>query len=220
MNRSLPRLAIVGIASILSWAVGVLLAAMVKTPPLQVADTDCHWPGTRSLPPVARLVKESSSFGVRIRLLRVDTYRYDTHGRLQYWSDGEWGNAIDRPAFVAQRCEVTWVEAGFPFYTVHGGTVSATSYCVGLPTTTGVVYPPVSIHSMSGAASRLIPFRPAWLGLPLNVGLCAFAISLWIAMRRALRKIRRQCTACAYPIGTSPVCTECGSLLRALGEVA
>ena len=44
-----------------------------------------------------------------------------------------------------------------------------------------------------------------------------YAGVLWVlfcgpfALRRMIRRRRGQCPACAYPIGQSPVCTECGA---------
>jgi hypothetical protein len=51
---------------------------------------------------------------------------------------------------------------------------------------------------------------------PLLSGSLAFAvfvlpIALAILIRRAWRRHGRQCLRCGYPIGTSPVCTECGA---------
>jgi hypothetical protein len=34
------------------------------------------------------------------------------------------------------------------------------------------------------------------------------------AWRRSLRVKRGLCPACAYPVGVSPVCTECGGCVR------
>jgi len=46
-----------------------------------------------------------------------------------------------------------------------------------------------------------------------------YALLLWLllftpfAARRALRRKRRLCEKCAYPVGVSPVCTECGAVI-------
>jgi hypothetical protein len=55
---------------------------------------------------------------------------------------------------------------------------------------------------------------PAWPGFAPNT--IFYAAILWVlffapgAVRRNIRRRRGLCPACAYPIGTSPVCTECG----------
>ena len=61
---------------------------------------------------------------------------------------------------------------------------------------------------------RLIPLKPLWPGFAINT--VFYAAVLWLLLicpgrlRRFLRLRRGLCPACAYPIGTSDVCTECG----------
>lgn len=65
--------------------------------------------------------------------------------------------------------------------------------------------------------TRELPLTPLWTGFTLNTLIYAFVI--WVLMggprrlRLFVRRHRHQCPACAYPIGTSPVCTECGTPL-------
>jgi len=62
---------------------------------------------------------------------------------------------------------------------------------------------------------RFLPFAPLWPGFAINT--LFYAGVLWMlfcgpfALRRMIRRRRGQCPACAYPIGQSPVCTECGA---------
>ena len=55
---------------------------------------------------------------------------------------------------------------------------------------------------------------PIWPGFPINT--IFYATILWLvflglfALRRVLRRRRGLCPACAYPMGESPLCTECG----------
>jgi hypothetical protein len=59
-----------------------------------------------------------------------------------------------------------------------------------------------------------VPFLPIWPGFAINT--IFYAAILWVlffapgTIRRTIRRRRGLCPACAYPIGTSPVCTECG----------
>ena len=59
---------------------------------------------------------------------------------------------------------------------------------------------------------------PIWPGFITNT--LFYALLLWLllfapfAARRVLRRKRRLCEKCAYPVGTSPVCTECGAAVR------
>ncbi len=55
---------------------------------------------------------------------------------------------------------------------------------------------------------------PAWLGFAVHT--LFYAALLWLpiyglfALRRFIRRRRGRCPACAYPMGDSNVCTECG----------
>ena len=62
-----------------------------------------------------------------------------------------------------------------------------------------------------------IPLRPLWPGFAINT--LFYATLLWLlipgpfALRRFLRVRRGLCPKCAYPMGESGVCTECGKPL-------
>ena len=64
---------------------------------------------------------------------------------------------------------------------------------------------------------RLLPFRPLLGGFAINT--IFYAAALWLlipgpfALRRFLRLRRGLCPQCAYPMGESAVCTECGRAL-------
>jgi hypothetical protein len=64
---------------------------------------------------------------------------------------------------------------------------------------------------------RALPLRPIWPGFAINT--MFYAAILWLLfaalhpggfVRRRIRARRGQCPACAYPVGASNVCTECG----------
>ena len=61
---------------------------------------------------------------------------------------------------------------------------------------------------------RTIPLIPLWPGFAVNT--LFYAVILWmlfaapLALRRRRRIKRGLCPACAYPVGDSSVCTECG----------
>jgi len=68
----------------------------------------------------------------------------------------------------------------------------------------------------AGAASdAILPTAPLRFGFLANSLLSAAVLlgltSLSVALRRAKRRRRGLCAACGYPVGTSPVCTECGA---------
>ena len=60
-----------------------------------------------------------------------------------------------------------------------------------------------------------VPYRVLWPGFAINT--IFYAAILWVVffapgrIRRTIRRRRGLCPACAYPIGTSPICTECGA---------
>ena len=64
---------------------------------------------------------------------------------------------------------------------------------------------------------RLVPYQPTWFGFAANTAF--YAALLWLlipgpfALRRFLRLRRGLCPKCAYPMGESAVCTECGDPL-------
>jgi len=63
---------------------------------------------------------------------------------------------------------------------------------------------------------RALPLRPIWPGFAINTIL--YATFLWllipgpVLLRRFIRVKRGRCPACAYPVGESDVCSECGRL--------
>ena len=65
-----------------------------------------------------------------------------------------------------------------------------------------------------GFGPRALPLRPVWPGFAVNTLLYGTLLCLLsylaIAVRRFLRLRRGLCPKCAYPMGESAVCTECG----------
>jgi hypothetical protein len=65
---------------------------------------------------------------------------------------------------------------------------------------------------------RALPLRPIPLGFVINM--LFYAAIFWLVfggpfdLRRHYRRRRNLCLHCAYPIGTSEVCTECGKSLK------
>ena len=74
----------------------------------------------------------------------------------------------------------------------------------------------------SGGPIRPLPMTPLYPGFLINT--LFYAAIIWLlffapfAAQRMLRRRRGLCERCAYQIGTSPVCTECGSPVA--GKVA
>lgn len=61
---------------------------------------------------------------------------------------------------------------------------------------------------------RVLPLQPLWIGFLLDSLFWAMALwLLWMTprwLRSGLWGFRRKCMQCGYPVGVSPVCTECG----------
>ncbi len=72
----------------------------------------------------------------------------------------------------------------------------------------------------SSRSFGFIPLRPIWVGSALNTVFYAALVWLLFAgvstLRRFLRVRRGLCPKCAYPMGESAVCTECGKALPTL----
>lgn len=68
-----------------------------------------------------------------------------------------------------------------------------------------------------GPVDRM-PLRPIWPGFAINTLVYAFVIgAAWSGVGTLCRAIRRRrglCARCAYPVGASPVCTECGAAVK------
>jgi hypothetical protein len=66
-------------------------------------------------------------------------------------------------------------------------------------------------------AGRWVSVEPLWPGFAINT--LFYAVIVWMlfaapfALRRRRRIKRGLCPACAYPVGDSAVCTECGRTL-------
>jgi hypothetical protein len=60
-----------------------------------------------------------------------------------------------------------------------------------------------------------LPIRPIWPGFAINTlfygGILWLLFAAPVALRRWRRVRRGLCPACAYPVGESAVCTECGA---------
>ncbi len=100
---------------------------------------------------------------------------------------------------------ITMVKCGWPFDAMTGASLLRVDldreYCWTLRTNRGTY-----------------PLQPIWPGFAINTIL--YAVILWLlfatpfALRRWRRMRRGLCAKCAYPVGESAVCTECGRVLR------
>ncbi len=77
---------------------------------------------------------------------------------------------------------------------------------------------PKSLPQFSTGWGWELPTRPLWIGFAINT--VFYAVIIWLlftapfALRRWRRVRRGLCSKCAYPVGASDVCTECGRAVR------
>lgn len=159
-------------------------------------------------------------FGARAtgrEVLLVSTWRFADVGCTYSPSNvPEWsmvsqrppGSASDDPESPGLSVEVAH---GWPRLSMVGGIRLKDDW-----ETTAEVHSAIPIRStsVSPPGSGLLPLRPYWPGFAVNVPFYAVLIWALVAGPLAFRRWRRGrhglCPACAYPRGTSPVCTECG----------
>ena len=102
-------------------------------------------------------------------------------------------------------------EAGLPLRSVYGHFIAHGEFAPRR------VWSLAAPRPFAGDPLSFLPFHPAWPGFAINT--IFYATILWllllgaIALRRFLRVRRGLCPKCAYPIGESAVCTECGIAL-------
>jgi hypothetical protein len=80
----------------------------------------------------------------------------------------------------------------------------------------GIFIPTASSYP-SHLHTTILPLRPLWPGFAINA--VFYAVLLWLIcravyrFRRIVRSHRGLCPSCGYPMGSTPVCTECGQPL-------
>jgi hypothetical protein len=115
-----------------------------------------------------------------------------------------WGSTVT--AIMGSDSSARALEAGLPFRALRSYLLSTqkagivrVDWALRFPTTTG---------------GRHLPLCPAWPGFAINTFF--YGALLWLvlfgpsALRRHLRMRRGLCPVCAYPVGESATCTECG----------
>jgi hypothetical protein len=111
------------------------------------------------------------------------------------------------------------VGAGFPLASFYGARAFGVFGQLE-PQEFGFLQLPIALGgdlARMGDRHLTVPAWPLWPGFAVNTLFYAailwllFAARLLLPWWRRRRRIRRGlCPACAYPVGTSPVCTECG----------
>jgi hypothetical protein len=157
-----------------------------------------HWFLTNRL---AAWMMSGERFGVRVRQAQAVPFEWRDMWARQGYSHGL----------------MTESAAGWPFLGMHGcdiviwdGVVKeGDDYRWLLPIRERATFP------MDPSA---LPLLPLWPGFAINTAF--YALILWLlfaapfALRRRRRIKRGLCPKCAYPVGTSDTCTECGTTVK------
>lgn len=81
----------------------------------------------------------------------------------------------------------------------------------------GIPVPAVKLPQASSGESRL-PVEPVWPNFALNAAVLGAVLGALWHIPHAIRWLYRRrcglCTACAFPAGPKPICTECGRRVR------
>lgn len=101
--------------------------------------------------------------------------------------------------------------AGWPFATLEGFSRQEYTYSHETRATTVLVYERESLRTMSPTLTMPSRIKPAGVlgNFAVYAGFIVVVRFAW-TFRATYRRARKLCLACGYPIGASPVCTECG----------
>ncbi len=203
-----------------TWSALKLVSPLVDEP----TDADQRWWQRQVLPagvaPEATAVWRSSGFGFDSLLILGNRsgkalLRVDSTGQTTFNHD-----------FNAKMDQATTMRSGWPWRSGAGerwdlGTTIMTLFpMLGYEVTTWRV---ADVHTsavsfdrpgwLGGSSFRILPLRPIWPGFAVNT--LFYAALLWFpfVLRRFIRVKRGRCPACAYPMGESAMCSECGKAL-------
>ena len=123
------------------------------------------------------------------------------------WTEFAWSMSVHKTS------------AGWPFFAITGCFVwddRKSDHSAG-HFETAFLMPDWLARSGNRSLVTFIPFGPMWPGFAINT--IFYTAILWLPFA-ALGRIRRRrrikrglCPACAYPVGDSALCTECGTAL-------
>jgi len=151
--------------------------------------------------------------------IRAQTDSSVTVSEVTRWWDSQRADNARLNYFVPTRC------VGVSTVQVHGyipPTQGASGSLFANQVTQGYAEAGWPMRALSSEWHGIIvslPQRPIWPGFAINTLFYATILWLLIAFPFTLRRWRRVrrglCVKCAYPVGASDVCTECGAAVRA-----
>jgi hypothetical protein len=142
--------------------------------------------------------------------------------RLSLIQPEQWIIVVAHPGYLARTATVRMPEsyaqafAGLPLFSMTGEKLSRELRSGTYERNT--MWQPKQLHKIRGEPIYVVlPLVPIWPGFAINT--IFYAAILWLMfitpgkIRHFIRIRRGLCPSCAYPVGTSPVCTECGERL-------
>ena len=109
---------------------------------------------------------------------------------------------------------ITRIRCGWPLRCLAGSDTTG----IGLQDAIEAPDMPLLPRPRSFSGWAFLPTGVLWPGFVLNTMMyAAIIIAVFIVpgrVRRTIRRMRHRCPACAYPIGVSPRCSECGTVLE------
>ncbi len=207
-----------------------LLLALEQMPTL-FRDAERSWAENPAAPSEARLltVDEAQATAVALRLMvgsATVRFEFEASGNSGAWTlptlPGSQSNSLDR---------VLEIWAGWPLLALHGEQWNMKwptnkpwqdifwlrnlgTYPMNVGRSEARWAHVLGSDVLSGQPGRFLPLRPVWPGFAINT--LFYAAILWLlipgpfVLRRLIRQRRGLCPKCAYPMGESAVCTECG----------
>ena len=134
----------------------------------------------------------------------------------------KWSRMLARPPDKdVERYRMIEYARGWPFLTLSCAFTRMFDV-PGFAVVDGLHVKPHLDPSRAFASSIALPLRPIWPGFAANTLL--YAAILWLlicgpfVLRRHIRVMQGFCPSCAYPMGASPTCTECGKALPGRAE--
>ena len=129
------------------------------------------------------------------------TFVGDEGGLFRIWTSGQ----VSISGQMQDIHQALYFTAGLPMRSLHGQGWSRKETTI---QQSGII---------TTGSQDWLPFVPMWPGFAVNTVL--YAVILWLlsggpfSLRRWNRIRRELCPKCAYPVGESDVCSECGKAL-------
>ena len=149
---------------------------------------------------------------------------HDNFGRSILWIEESDLNPDFRgifSGFMESRQAAIEYIAGWPMQSLRGDAWNKTAFDWRRPAPQWVAGSVILLGGTGNGFDTFdlaLPLLPIWPGFAINTVFYAFIVWLLFAVPFVLRRRRRirrgLCPKCAYPVGTSDVCTECGARVR------